>query len=189
MDDFYNTQNEEPFNSLADALYALNFSLCEEMNKHEVLLKNALTATPQNAVRISRLAGHLLTIKYVRDKFMEMEDRFTPAELKVAAFYDDPAYLPELMDGALLEMKFMQASSSLLKSSMVLLPGQMETLAAERKIGPKITLPDLNRHEVAAGNGKALEWLETDLFPLFKEFCPPPNDRSPPSLPWQNPSL
>lgn len=189
MDGFDDPLKDEKFDSLADALHALGFSLCEELLETETRLKSTLSATPLSAARVSRLSARWITLKYACDTFMEMEDPFTPAGVKIAALYDDPAYLPELMDGVLLHIKFMHASGGLLKSGMVLLPSHLEALVSESRGGSKIMPPALDRNEVTAGNAKAIQWLETDLLPLFKGLCPPRGNQQPPSLPWSAPSL
>ena len=179
MDDFDNPQNNEEFDSLAAALSALNFLLRENIHEFQVQLEDELLAAAPSATWVSRLAGHWITVKYACDTFEGMEDRFTPAGAKIAALHDDSSYLPELMDEVLFQMKFIHASGDLLKSSMVLLPAQMQSLFPDVAAPLKVIIPPLDRDAVAKGNAQALKWLETDMFPLLKGLCPPRRDQPP----------
>lgn len=177
-------QEDQYFDSLHDALFALDRSLSEDLVETEHKLRDSLGAPVINVRKISRLAGYESAVTYFWGQVREMNNRFTPTGQRIALLHDDPAYLPELMDGMIVQLQFMRATGGLLKSSMVLCPARLEKLMPEGA-----PLPDLDRAAVAEGNREAIEWLETDILPLFKSLCPSPPPAPEPPQPDSGPSF
>lgn len=170
------------FDSLTDALGALNVTLCEDVVETEAQIKDELTRARQNREKISRLGGNLMVLKYALGVFRAMNDPYCEAGREILLLGDDPSRLPEIMESTLHHLKFMHSSGGLLKASMTLLPADIDKLCEPSKTAA----PELDRNSVAIGNGEALRWLETSLFPLFAEYCPSPKS-SGPSFPFSNP--
>ncbi|HEY8191946.1 MAG TPA: hypothetical protein VIG74_05940 [Alphaproteobacteria bacterium] len=160
---------DEYFDSLDDALFALDRSLAEDLTQIEHKLCDSLCARTVDTRKLSRLAGYESALTYVWAQIIEVNNRFTPAGQIVAQLHDDPSFLPELMESMLVQIKFLRATGGLLRSSMVLSPSRLAKLLPEGA-----ALPDLDRAAVAEGNREAINWLKTDIFPLFKGLCPPP---------------
>lgn len=172
---------DDHFDSLHDALFALDRSLAEDLVETEHKLHDSLNAPVIDTRKISRLAGYESAITYAWALIMEMNNRFTPAGERLQQLHDDPAYLPELLDGMIVQLQFMRATDGLLRSSMVLCPSRLEKL-----LPADAPLPQLDRAAVAEGNREALAWLENDIFPLFKGLCPPPPPAPEPPLSGNN---
>lgn len=175
MDNFSNPLEDEKFDSLREALGALTFSLAEELGEKEEQIKDALAASRRDAAKISRLAGYEITCRYAVGQFLDMNNKFSEAGAKILSLHDDPSFLPALMKEAAEQLKTRESDGRLLKSAMVLIPSEITSIT-------------LDRTAVARGIKDAIEWLETDLFPLFREMCPPPPVKprppSPPQPPW-----
>jgi hypothetical protein len=163
-----NSSGDEFFDSLHDALFALGWSLSNDVAETENRLRDAFNAPVPDAREISRLAGYEKVLTYAWGQALELNDRFTPAGQKISQLDDDPSFLPELMDEMMAQIEFMRATGGLLRSSMVLSPGRFQKLAPPGEVAP-----DLDRAAVSKGNDEALRWLKEDLFPLFKTLSPP----------------
>ena len=160
MDNFDDPVNNEKFDSLDEALGALTFALADELHEKNAQINDARAATRRDPAKISRLAGEEIVYQYAMGQFSELRDKFSEAGLKILSLHDDPSFLPELMNTALNQLKSMQGDGRLLKSAMILLPSQMPETSLERAA-------------VAKGIADAVQWLETDLFPLVAGLCPP----------------
>ena len=178
MDSFDDLINEEKLDSLDEALGALMFALADELHEKNAQINDARTAEQINPAKISRLAGEEIVYQYAMGQFSELRDKFSEAGQKLLSLHDDPSFLPELMNAAMEQLKTMQTDGRLLKSAMILLPSQVPEISLERAA-------------VAKGIGDALQWLESDLFPLITELCPPPQQNIWwPTMPrWPGPSL
>lgn len=175
-------KNGDKFDSLDDALCALNVALCDDIVGTESEIRGELARTQQNREKISRLGGNLMVLKYALGVFRAMNDPYCEAGREILLLGDDPCRLPEIMKSTLHQLKFMHSTGGLLKASMTLLPSDLHKLCEPLKAA----VPELDRNSVGLGNGEALKWLETSLFPLFAEHCPSPKS-SGPSFPFSNP--
>lgn len=175
-------KDDDAFDSLAAALEVLNITLFEDIVETEEQIKYHLAKKQQDRKEISRLGGYLMVLKYALGVFRALGDPFCKAGQEILRLDDNPSRLPEIMKSALDQLKFMHSTGGLLKSSMTLLPSDINKMHEK----PKTDIPELDRNSVALGNSEALKWLELFLFPLFETNCPPP-DIAGPRAPFPEP--